>query len=70
MKDVAVFKVMALTEGGFVAFAPNYSQFCETLELAAKRASVKLDQWAKELEAEMREQAKLELSGDRRKIAA
>lgn len=62
MGDVMVFKVQSLTEGGYVAFAGNnYSQFCETLDLAAKRLSVKVDEWAKETLAAIKAEARDEL---------
>ena len=63
MADVTVFKVEALSEGGYVAYAGrDYSQFCETLDLAAKRLVVKVEQWAKDVAAEMKEEAKADLA--------
>jgi hypothetical protein len=66
MGDVTVFKVEALTEGGYVAYAGrDYSQYCETLELAAKRLVVEVEQWAKDVANEIKEQAKEELTKPR-----
>jgi hypothetical protein len=59
MADVTVFKVERLTEGGFVTYAPEYSQFSETLELAAKRLVIEAETWAKDL-AKQIAQEKLE----------
>ena len=53
MPDKAIFKIEALTEGGFVSYAPNYSQFSETLDLAGKRLQVQLEAWLKDLKDEM-----------------
>jgi len=58
MADVTVFKVERLTEGGFVTYAPEYSQFSETLELAAKRLVVEVEQWSKALSAKLAEEKK------------
>lgn len=60
MPDVTVFKVERLTEGGFVTYAPGYSQFSENLELASKRLVVKAEQWAKDLSIQIAEEKKLE----------
>lgn len=68
MSDVAVFKVEILTEGGYVTYAPKYSQYAETLELAAKRLVVQAEAWAKNMEAQIREQAKLDLDTAKGKI--
>jgi len=54
MGDVLVFKVQSLTEGGFVTFAPDYSQYSETLDLAAKRLQVQVDMQVKALQDELR----------------
>jgi hypothetical protein len=43
MPDTEVFKVQRLTEGGYVTFAPEYSQYSETLDLAYKRLQVQVD---------------------------
>jgi hypothetical protein len=61
MADKAVFKIDALTEGGFVTYAPDYSQYSETLQLAANRLRVQVDAWVKIVEADLKEQAKAEL---------
>lgn len=58
MADVTVFKVERLTEAGFVTYAPGYSQFSETLELAQKRLVIKVEQWAKDLSIEIAEEKK------------
>jgi len=61
MPDKAVFKIEALTEGGYVVYAPNYSQYRETLDMAAKQLVVQAEAWAKQLDAELKQQAKDEL---------
>jgi hypothetical protein len=58
MADVTVFKVERLTEGGFVTYAPNYSQFSENLDLAAKRLVTEADAWAKDLAAQIAQEKK------------
>ena len=58
MPDVTVFKVERLTEGGFVTYAPEYSQYSETLDMAAKRLVVEVDAWAKNLSAKLAEEKK------------
>jgi hypothetical protein len=58
MPDVTVFKVERLTEGGFVTYAPGYSQFSETLDLAHKRLVVKAEQWTKDFAAQLQEEKK------------
>lgn len=65
MADVTVFKVERLTEGGFVTYAPGYSQFSENLDLANKRLIVKVEAWAKDLSA-LIQQEKLEQSPQKR----
>jgi hypothetical protein len=66
MPDVTVFKVEALSEGGYVAYAGrDYSQYCETLDLASKRLVVKVEEWARLVAAEMKESAKEELAKPR-----
>jgi hypothetical protein len=58
MPDVTIFKVERLTEGGFVTYAPGYSQFSETLELAHKRLVMKAEQWTKDFTAQLAEEKK------------
>lgn len=53
MGDVTVFKVERLTEGGFVTYAPEYSQYSENLDLAAKRLVIRAEGWAKDLAAQL-----------------
>lgn len=67
MSDVVVFKVEILTEGGYVTHAPKFSQFSETLDLASKRLVIQAEAWAKNLAAEIREQARLEMKGPQEK---
>lgn len=54
MADVVVFKIQDLTEGGYVTYAPDYSQYSENLDLAQKRLVVQVESWAKEKTAELR----------------
>lgn len=49
-----VFKIQALTEGGFVTFAPDYSQYSENLDLASKRLLVEVEAQVKALQDELR----------------
>lgn len=56
MADVVVFKIQDLTEGGFVTYAPDYSQFSENLDLAQKRLIVHVESWAKERRSEAQKQ--------------
>ena len=58
MANVTVFKVERLTEGGFVTYAPDYSQFSENAELAYKRLAVKSEQFYKDLVAQIAEEKK------------
>ena len=43
MADTDIFKVQRLTEGGYVTYAPDYSQYSETLDLAYKRLQVEVE---------------------------
>jgi len=64
MPDKAVFKIESLTEGGYVIYAPDYSQFRETLDMAAKQLVVQAEAWAKALDAELKEQAREEAKAE------
>jgi hypothetical protein len=55
MPDVVVFKIQDLTEGGFVTYGPEYSQFSENFDLAKKRLVVQVDSWATEKAKELRQ---------------
>lgn len=57
-EKLGIFKVDRLTEGGFVTVAPNYSQFSETLDLAFKRLIVQAEAVLKEVQDEMKDEAK------------
>lgn len=65
MPDVTVFKVERLTEGGFVTYAPGYSQYSENLDLAAKRLVVQTEGWAKDLAAQIAVEKKEQLLGQK-----
>lgn len=59
--DKAAFKVEALTEGGYVTYAPGYSQYSESLDLASKRLVIRAEQWAKDVAYQLKLDAKEEL---------
>lgn len=63
MGDVVVFKIQDLTEGGYVTYAPDYSQFSENLDLARKRLLVQVDAWANEKTAELKRENQPTIAG-------